>query len=487
VKNISGKYKNLNSVGKRAKEILKNGELLQVTENLAFKKANNYDFAQRIGREIALIFAGQAIKHLDIGQKDRAYSHCGLFAPPGMGKDFAYDLMVDSGIFPKDIFRIDRLDNITRAALEGTIHKNKLVPPPTITKDIISTTEWASLASGQAGMDLLSDLRVMWEKGVYTRQLAKIGELDEILQTASEEVVAYVGRQIAKYEKLGMHIDEEDCRITIKTTTSWIIASADFGAQTKFGKSLLSLGDLNRIRWRSYLPDREERIKTISAVGSLPPISISDLEEKACNEAWRATIIELKKAYSEGISVSRDQQSYYERQQIWNELVKEMLDAYPELKKKENFDQIMSLRTTSEFRRIMYQHAALKQFARSSGNDLSISEKFQIDYKEDGEFAKRLWLEEYVPGMIDVISNVSSSNAKPAKRCTKTKIGMDLVLERLEKGPAKREELLVLIEKNGISSYLLDNKILPRLIKFKLIVKDSQGWYSLKKDGRKKE
>ena len=232
---MSENYEKINSVSKRVKEILKNGELLQVTEKLALRKANNYDFARRIGQEIALIFAGQAIKHLDIGQEDRAYSHCGLFAPPGMGKDFAYDLMVESGIFPKHIFRIERLDNVTKAALEGTIHKNKLVPPPTITKDIISTTEWASLASGPAGTELLADLRVMWEKGVYTRQLAKIGELDEILQTASEEVVAYIRKQIAKYEKLGMHINEEECRIRVKTTTSWVIASADFGARQNSG------------------------------------------------------------------------------------------------------------------------------------------------------------------------------------------------------------------------------------------------------------
>ena len=164
-----------------------------------------------------------------------------------------------------------------------------------------------------------------------------------------------------------------------------------------------------------------------------------------------------------------------------------MLDAYPELKKKDDFDQIMSLRNASEFRRIMYQHAALKQFARSSGNDLSISEKFQIDYKEDGEFAKRLWLEEYVPSILDVISNISSSNAKPAKRRTKTKIGMDLILERLEKGPAKREELVALAEKNGVSSFLVDNQILPKLIESGLIVRDSQGWYCLQKDKEKTE
>jgi hypothetical protein len=484
---MSGNYESKDSVSKRAKEILENGELLQVTEDLAFKKANNYDFARRIGQEISLIFAGQAIKHLNIGQEDRAYSHCGLLAPPGMGKDFAYDLMVESGIFPKAIFRIERLDNITKAALEGTVHKNKLVPPPTVTKDIISTTEWASLASGQAGTELLADLRVMWEKGEYTRQLAKIGELDEILQTASEEVVAYIGKQIAKYEKLGMHIDEEECRIRVKTTTSWVIASADFGAQTKFGKSLLSLGDLNRIRWRAYLPGREERIKVISDVGSLPPFVLDAEEENACSEAWKATILPLKELCAKGISIPRDNQSCYERKRIWDETVKEMLEEYSQLEKNYYFDQLMSLRTVSEFRRIMYQHAALKQFARDPGNDLSISEKFQIDYKEDGEFAKKLWLQEYVPSMIDIINNVLSSSSKPTKRITNTRIGIKLFLKRLEKSSAKRAELVEMAGKNGISSFLVDNQIIPRMIDKKLIVRDSRGWYSLRKDGGIKE
>ena len=89
--------------------------------------------------------------------------------------------------------------------------------------------------------------------------------------------------------------------------------------------------------------------------------------------------------------------------------------------------------------------------------------------------------------MLDIIANVLSVSAKPTKRRTKTKIGMDLVLQRLEKGPAKREELVALAEKNGISSFLIDNQILPKLIESGLIVRDSQGWYSLKNNGGKKE
>jgi len=351
---------------------------------------------------------------------------------------------------------------------------------------LIVTSEWASLASGTDASSIMADLRIMWENGKYSRRLAKIGKLDEILETAQVETAAYIQRQIDEYKKKGLYVDTSECKIHVETTSSWIIASADFGSQTKFGKSLLNLGDLCRIRWISYHPGREERIKVISDVGSLPPITFSTIEENACNEAWKTLIPALKKAHPEGITVPRDSQSCYERKRIWDETVKEMIDIYPQLEKNVNFNQSVSLRSRSEFRRLVYQYAATQQFARDSGNDLSISEKFQIDYKEDGEFAKRLWLEEYVPSLLDVISNVSSSPAKPAKRPTKTKIGMDLVLERLENGSAKREELLVLVEKNGISSYLLDNQILPRLIKIKLIVKDSQGWYSLK-DNKQEE
>lgn len=190
----------------------------------------------------------------------------------------------------------------------------------------------------------------------------------------------------------------------------------------------------------------------------------------------------LKKAYPKGIIIPRESQTCYERKRIWDETVKEMMDNYSELEKKVNFDQLMSLRNVSEFRRIMYQHAALKQFARDQGNDLLLPEKFQIDYKEDGEFTKTLWLEEYVPSMLDIIANVLRGSAKPAKRRTKTSAGMDLFVRRLEEGHAKREELLAIAAKNGISSFLVDNQILPKLIESGLIVRDNQGWYSLTKD-----
>lgn len=471
-------------VSEKTKSILKNGELLETTEKLAFRGANNYDFARRISQEISLIFAGQAIKHLDIGKKDRAYSHAGIFAPAGMGKDFAYDLMVDSGIFPKDLFRIARLDKITEAALEGTIVDNKLVPPPTVTKDIISTTEWASMSSGPNAGSLLADLRVMWEKGEYTRGLAKIGKLDQVLETGDVETAEYVRKQMAKFQKMGMYLDTDECQIKVKTTSSWIIASADFGSQTKYGKSLLSLGDLNRIRWRAYLPTREERLRVISDVGSLPPVKIDTGEKRACCEAWRITIEALKKLCAEGIEIPRDTQSYYERKRILGETIKEMMDRYPQLEKGAYFNQLTTLRNVSEFRRLMYQHAALKQFARDSGNDLSCPKEFLIDYKEDGEFAKELWLEEYVPSMIDIINNVLSHPSKAAKRVTKTRLGQELVLKRLSESTSKREELLELAEKNGISRYTVDNQILRRLLESGFVARDSHGWYSLTEKGK---
>ena len=232
----------IKNASRETKKLLRDGSLLDTTEALTLQLSNNYDFARRIGQEIALDFAGQAIKHLNIGHKDRAYSHSGILAPPGMGKDFAYDLMVDSKIFPTEQFEIQRLDNITSAALEGTVFENKLVPPPTITCDMISTTEWASLSSGSEASSLLADLRILWEKGEYTRRLAKLAKLDMLLKTGPEKIVNYVQQQLDKYEKMGMHVDTDECKITVKSTTSWFIASADFGRQSRYKKISIKSG-----------------------------------------------------------------------------------------------------------------------------------------------------------------------------------------------------------------------------------------------------
>jgi hypothetical protein len=179
--------------------------------------------------------------------------------------------------------------------------------------------------------------------------------------------------------------------------------------------------------------------------------------------------------------------SFLERKTGWHEAFGEAQDCYKKLENKIYFDQLSNLRTRAEFTRIIYQHATLKQFARNSGNDCTFPENFIIDYKEDGEFAKNLFLTEYVPGMINVIDDILGKEGNDGiVRTTKTVIGEEIVLKRLEKGKAKRDELVRLCEEKGISPYTLDNQILPKL-KENLIVQVDFGWYELKDNQKQKE
>jgi hypothetical protein len=463
----------------RTKEILKDGLLLKTTEALALQNANNYNFARRIAQEVALIFAGQAIKQLDVGHKVRAYSHLGILAPAGIGKDFAWDLIEESGIYPTGQIKVTRLDNVTEAALSGTIFESTFVPPPTVTYDVIAVMEAATLLSGSNAASLTASLRAMLEKGQYNRRMAKIAKLSEFIETGEEKAKKYVKQQMEKWEKRGMVLDLEQCSINVTTTSSWIISSAKFGSEVA-NKSLLSMGDINRFRWRTYLPSREERIQITTEVGSIPPTIVNSSERDACAHAWRATISNLKQLCPTGLVVPKDSQSHYERKNIWSETLNEINEQYSEFSKPQYFDELVSLRYSSEFYRLMYQHAALKQFARTSGSDFCFPDKFVIE-KEDGQFAKQLWLNEYVPGIIDVVNDILRHQPKSGgSKGSKSALGKEIVLERLKKGSAKREELLKLCENKGISSYLLDNKILPELLADDLIVQISHGWYALK-------
>ncbi|NHJ33757.1 MAG: hypothetical protein FK732_12935 [Asgard group archaeon] len=46
-------------------------------------------------------------------------------------------------------------------------------------------------------------------------------------------------------------------------------------------------------------------------------------------------------------------------------------------------------------------------------------------------------------------------------------------------GAKKREQLLTEVKKVGVSSSLLDNQVLPVLLKSSIINRDKHGWYSL--------
>lgn len=476
---------NINNVSPEAKKLLQDGLLLDTTEALALQTSNNYDFARRIVQEIALINGGQMIKHLNVGQLDRATSHAGLYAPPGLGKDFGWKIAASSGIFPSDALRMTKLENVTEAALSGSLNEITIVPPPTVTEDLIFVGEYATLNRGSQAASISADMRAILESGEYTRRMVKIGLLKEILHTKPDSPQAnYIQEQLVSCAKLGMTIDLDKCQISIKSTTSWIVSSAKFGSETHYGRSLLSMGDINRYRWISYLPEREERLNITSQIGSLPPIIVDTERRKTCKEAW-SILFKNMRNNSTGLVVPRDEQSYYSRQKVWEDTQKLSVDTYfMELTNEIYFNQLVNMRTRAEFTRLMYQHAVLKQFARNSGCDFGLPEKFVIDYDEDGEFAKEYWVNEYVPSMIDLISDVlSNSETQPrSSRVTLTSKITSTVVERLRKGPAKREELIAMLDSSGIKPYLLDTQVLPILLKYGIIKRTEFGIYALTED-----
>jgi len=484
---MSGNYSDLFSrASSQAKKILKDGVLLETTEALSLQVSNNYDFARRIVQELALIFAGQIIKHLNVGQKDRAYSHAGLYAPPGLGKDFAWKLVATSGIFPADALRMKKLENVTEAALSGTANDNTIIPPPTVNEDIIFVGEYATLMRGSNAQPVSADMRAILESGEYSRRLAKIGQLKEAIMIHPDSNEAkYIKKQLEDYAKIGMTVDLDKSEISIKSTTSWVVASAKFGSEMTYGRSLLSMGDINRYRWRSYLPDRDERLKITSEIGSLPPTTPNVAEKNACREAWTLLIAGLRENPAEGLEVPRDEQSYYTRQRIWDDTQKILMDTLGNKLEDVYFEQLVNLRTRAEFTRLMYQHATLKQFERNQSHDFSQPYKFVINNVEDGEFAKQLWISEYATSMIDVMKDVlRQPGSNRSIRITLTAKGKTLVLEKLKEGPTKREELIKIMNKNGISPYLLDNEILKALRKEEKITRDSFGVYSLGTTGK---
>jgi len=456
-----------------ARKLLLDGELLEVTETLALKLAHGYDFAKRMIQEISLIIAGQSIKFLDIGLPDRGFSHAAFYGAHGYGRDFTWRIAETSGIFPiNDPIRAKRLDNITEAALIGTVEEYHILPPPTVTEDILFVGEYATLAKGQNAEGMAANLCSMLETGEYHRRLAKVVKLREILDDPNDRRRKRLVGDIEECKHMGMHIDVNRGAIRVDTTTSWIISSARFGSEVVQGRPLLSMGDVDRYRWRSFSPTREERLKVTSEVGSLPPVDINATEISAVNEAWRILHTTLKEmTATRSIKVPRDDMSYQLRKRIWDDTQKEMLELYPDMKDIYE-DQLVTLRATAEFRRLMYQHAALKQFARNQGHDFAEPGKFVIDYEEDGEFAKQLWLTEYVPSLMEVVDDIlHSSLLRRSRTVTFSEKGSEVVLKRLEEGSAAHDELVEVAADAGIKKSLLSNVVLPTLLKKDLICK----------------
>ena len=469
--------------GRDVRKILLDGELLETTEALALKLSHNFDFPRRIIEEISLIISGQAIKFLDIGLEDRAFSHAALYGTHGFGKDFTWKIAMTSGIFPFGAtLHAARLDNVTEAALIGTITESEIVPPPTISQRIIFVGEYSTFMKGLNADKLAANMRSLLGTGEYHRKLAKVVGLKEIVNDSTDKRRHRLMDELEKYKKLGMSIDVNTGMIHVRTSTSWIISSARFGSDLVYGKPLLSLGGVDRYRWRSYLPTREERIRVTSEVGSLPSTSIQTAEIETVNEAWRILYTSLRKLTSgKSIEVPKDEASYQIRRKIWNETQKEILDLFPDMNEVYE-DQLLTLSARAEFRRLMYQHAALKQFEREPGHDFSEPMKFRIDYEEDGEFAKQLWLNEYVPSIMNVIDDIMQRKSKRSKRTSKSVKGEKIVLKQLEEGSKTRKELLKCTRKAGIKDTLIDNVVLPSLVEQGLICKPTDYKVYILKD-----
>jgi hypothetical protein len=473
-------------ISTEAKRILLDGELLEKTEAVALKLSHNYDFARRMIQEISLILAGQAIKHLDVGIKTRAFSHAGLYGAHGFGRDFTWDIATKSGIFPiNNPIRITRLDNITEAALIGTISESQIVPPITVTHDMVFVGEYSTLMRGQNADSLAASMRSLLETSEYRRRLAKVAGLNFILEGDDKKRKRSLIKALEEASKKGLFIDTSIGEIAVETTTSWIISSARFGSDYTYGKPLLALGDVDRYRWRSHLPTKEERLKITAEVGSLPPIVASDVDIRTINEAWKFLLNTLyRKIGQNAIKVDSNEWSFQKRKKLWVDTQNLIFETYPELAE-QHVDQLINLRTRAEFRRLLIQHATTKQFQRDQGYDLAEPGKFIIDYKEDGEFAQNLWLEEFVPSMIDVIDDIQKYDPKrrSKRRKTLTQKGEEIVKKRLEKGIAGAAELAELVKKKGISVSLLNNKILKKMLREDIICKPTgYKYYKLKKN-----
>ncbi len=377
------------------------------------------------------------------------------------------------------------MDNVTQAVLIGTVSEGHIIPPPTVTDDILIVPEFATLRSSARADSLAAIIRTMQEDGECSRRLAKVGALRDIIDTNPVRGSLLL-EEIKRNQQRGMTVDLDRSEIHVTTTTSWIIASAKFGSETFRGRSLLFFGDIDRYRWRSYLPDRDERFQVTSEVGSLPPIRVDSSKISDCREAWATLITSMKKlASNRFIRVPRDEASFYSRKKAWEETQKEMVDTYHDILNDSFQEQLFNLRSRAEFTRLMYQHAVLKQFERDQGYDLAEPGKFILDYEEDGAFARKLWINDYAPSMMDVITDISKSGGprKSKREFSKIQKGKSLILDLLNQTKrSRRQDILIVTKEAGISDSLFDNQIRPQLIEEGKIQRDAFGWYSLATD-----
>lgn len=115
------------------------------------------------------------------------------------------------------------------------------------------------------------------------------------------------------------------------------------------------------------------------------------------------------------------------------------------------------------------------QEIRSQTNPFLIVEKHDVERAIDYTSKAWTWFEK-------VIEIKRESRQAENTKGFLTRTGRQIVIERLKEGPAKREELRLLVAKAGIDHSLLDNQILPSLIRDKTIERFKPGWYRLVTD-----
>ena len=105
------------------------------------------------------------------------------------------------------------------------------------------------------------------------------------------------------------------------------------------------MGDIDRYRWRSYLPEKNERLKVVSDVGSLPPVTVNSSKIKVLNEAWGLLFTTLREMTAkQPIEVSRNGASHQARKKVWDDIQKEMFERFTDMKE-EYVDQQATLRS----------------------------------------------------------------------------------------------------------------------------------------------
>jgi len=483
-----------------AQRILVNGELPQATETLAYVDNNNDEWHRRCARVLSLaVLAGQMLCRDKNGT--RLYSHVGLYQPHGMGRGHFLHWLYHSDVMPRakkgdrDAFSMAIRDDVSSAALLGSITSEGEIKPPPLLQDVIIVEEYATLF--KSGEDLSACIRKCQEEGSFTRDLVKFKMIKDILQRGAwankqlatgkfkneknilelaeiADKAEKMQEEIDRWRKRGLFIDLSSGKMTVRTHASWIISSGRFGDTVKT-KPLLTLGDLDRYVWVSSVPSIEERKDIVRKVGLFPPKEACAYEPNSVALAW----LRLKRAMEKfrekdrAIEIPRTSEANEMMKKYWDETLTGAMKEYGDQIQEQHLEQMITNRYAAEFIRVAYQHATLMQFKRNSNFHDSKAE-FLGPYDEDFAFARDMFLSEYISSFIEVINDVNRTwvtalahrERDETRREERAKKDQNLILEAFRKIGAKDMLILDLFKTvqslGGPSSYVGFWKLLER-------------------------